>query len=83
MGLQLAALVGHVTKLPTAKYVFVGLIALLLVIAVGHLYALRELTAFYLGLPLWVWAQLAVVTIMLVVAWIAVELVTKAGQREA
>ena len=57
------------------KYAFLGLLALLLVIAVGHLYAFRGLTDLYLGLPLWIWLQLVVVFGMLAIAWFAVQLV--------
>ena len=65
---------------PATKYVFVGLLVLLLVIAVGHLPAITGLTDRYLGLPLWVWVQLVVVTIMLGIAWIAVQLVPSSGR---
>ena len=61
---------------PAAKYVFLGLLVLLLVIAVGHLYVLAGLTDLYLGLPLWLWLQLVVVSVMLGLAWIAVEIVS-------
>ncbi|GEM_PF-5558281 len=63
--------------LPTAKYVFLLLLAVLLTLAVGHLYAFEELTALSLGLPAWLWLQLVVVGIMLVVAWLALGLVQR------
>lgn len=61
---------------PVAKYVFLGLLALLLAIAVGHLYVLEGLTDLYLGLPLWLWLQLVVVSAMLGLAWLAVQVVS-------
>ena len=68
---------------PTGKFVFLGLLALLLAIAVGHLYAFAGLTDLYLGLPLWLWLQLVVVSVMLGLAWIAVGIVsTPAGGSE-
>ena len=68
---------------PTSKYVFLGLLALLVAIAVGHLYALAGLTDLYLGLPLWLWLQLVVVSVMLGLAWIAVGVVSEpAGRAE-
>lgn len=68
------ATLSRMAGLPTVKYVFGLLLAVLLVLAVGHLYAFSGLTTLYLGLPLWVWLQLGTVTVMLVVAWIAVQL---------
>ena len=63
------------------KYVFFALLALLLVIAVGHLYAFRGLTDLYLGLPLWAWLQFVVVFVMIGIAWYAVQLVPTASER--
>jgi hypothetical protein len=81
MGIDTAAITEQVSTVPMVKYIFIGLLALLLVIAVGHLYAVTGLTTLYLGLPLWIWLQLGVVTIMLGIAWIAVRLVTMATDR--
>lgn len=67
-----------VTGQPRARYVFYALVALLLAIAVAHLYLLAGLTDRYLGLPLWVWVELAVVFGMVGIAWIAVQLVAAA-----
>ena len=64
---------------PTSKYVFFGLLALLLVIAVGHLYVFEGLTGMYLGLPLWLWLQLVVVCAMLGLAWFAVRVISVPG----
>lgn len=58
-----------------ARYGFVALLALLLVLAVGHLYAFQGLTSRVYGLPLWLWLELLVVAAMLLVAWFAVQLV--------
>jgi hypothetical protein len=60
------------TTLPTAKYVFAALVALLLVIAVGQWYVLGGLTELSLGVPLWLWLQVAIVAAMLALAWVAV-----------
>lgn len=76
-----AALHERVTRLPTVKYAFAGLLVSLLGIAVGHLYVLRGMTDLVLGLPLWVWLQLLVVAVMLALAWIAVQLVAAANAR--
>lgn len=65
---------GYVERLrtgPTTKYTFWALLAFVFVLAVGHLYALAGLTTLSLGLPLWLWLQLAVVAAMLAVAWLA------------
>ena len=63
------------------KYVFFALLALLLVIAVGHLYAFSGLTDIYLGLPLWAWLQFVVVFVMVGIAWFAVQLVPTTSER--
>ena len=55
MTAKTAKLGERITTLPSAKYVFFGLILLLFGIATGHLYLLHELTALYLGLPVWLW----------------------------
>lgn len=68
-------LLGRLTTLPTAAFVFATLVVLLLAAAVGQLYLLAGLTELVLGLPLWLWLQLVVVTAMLGVAWLAVRLV--------
>ena len=58
-----------------ARHVFLLLLAGLFVLATGHLYALEGSTTLSLGLPAWVWLQLVVVSVMLVVAWLAIRLV--------
>jgi len=69
-----------VTTLPTAKYVFAGIVALLVVIGVGQLYLLGGFTGLYLGVPLWLWLQLAVLTVMLGLAWVATSVWTVANR---
>lgn len=64
----------RISTLPSASSVFYGLVALLLLLAVGHLYLLQGFTDRYLGLPLWLWLQILVVFAMVGIAWIAVRL---------
>jgi len=80
---RIHALAEELTHHSRARYVFSALVALLLVIAVGHLYLIDGLTALYLGLPLWVWVQLLVVFAMLAIAWIAVDVVADATEEGA
>ena len=68
-----------VTVLPTAKYVFAAIVAVLLVIAVGQWYVLGGLTELYLGVPVWLWLQLAIVVVMLALAWVAMGVWTAAN----
>lgn len=72
------ALPDELTHHPQARFVFYALVALLLAIAIGHLYLIASLTDRYLGLPLWVWVELVVVFVMVGIAWIAVQLVAEA-----
>ncbi|ERH10792.1 MAG: hypothetical protein J07HX64_02571 [halophilic archaeon J07HX64] len=69
-----------VATLPAAKYAFVGILTLLLVIAVGQLYLLGGFTELYLGVPLWLWLQLAILTVMLGLAWVATSVWTTANE---
>lgn len=62
----------------TQRVGFYALVVVLLVVAVGHLYAIRGLTTLHAGLPLWLWIQLVVLAAMLVVAYVAVGLWTDA-----
>ena len=71
----------QLARFPVVQYVFVGIVVLILVIAVGHLYLLSGLTTRYFGLPLWVWVQLGVIAFMLVLAWIALQVVAEATGR--
>lgn len=73
-------LADSVTTVPTVKFVFSGLVTLLLALAVGHLYLIEGFTDLYLGLPLWVWLELLVVFAMVGIAWIAVQLVATATE---
>ena len=79
---QTAKLGDRLTRLPSATYVLIGLVLLLLGIAVGHLYLLQGLTALYLGLPRWLWLQIIVVSVMLGVAWSAVHVIARAAEAE-
>lgn len=67
---------------------FGAIVVLLLVIAVGQWFLFDLLTALppvdsvttlYLGVPLWLWLQLGIVGIMLVLAWVAVSVWTAAN----
>lgn len=62
------------STLPSASFVFYGLVVLLLLFAVGHLYLIQGFTDRYLGVPLWLWLQIVVVFAMIGIAWIAVRL---------
>lgn len=66
-------------RLPTAKYVFGAIVALLLGIAVGQWYVLGGLTELYLGVPAWLWLQLVIVVVMLALAWVAMGVWTVAN----
>ena len=79
---QTATLGERLTTLPSAKYVFFGLILLLLGITIGHLYLFHGLTALYLGLPVWLWVQIVVVSVMLGLAWTAIRVVAVASKEE-
>ncbi len=45
-----------------------------LVLAIGHLFALERVSGMWYGVPTWLWFQLLVVALMLAMAWIAVGL---------
>ena len=77
-----AKLGDRLTHLPPAKYVFVGLVLLLLGMAVAHLYLLHGLTSLYLGLPLWLYLQIAVVAVMLGIAWSAIHVIAVTAEEE-
>lgn len=72
-----------VTALPTAKYVFATIVVVLLCIAAGQWYLLGGLTDLYLGVPLWLWLQLSIVTAMLGLAWLAMSIWTAANNRNS
>jgi hypothetical protein len=73
----------RVRTLPTAKYVFAAIVALLFVIAAGQWYVLGGLTALYLGVPLWLWLQLALLVAMLFLAWVAMSVWTAANDGDS
>jgi membrane protein DedA with SNARE-associated domain len=70
------------TKLPTAKYIFVAIVVLLLAISAGQWYLLGGLTSLYLGVPLWLWLQLGIVVVMLALAWAATSIWTVANNSD-
>ncbi len=74
---------GSVQTLSAAKYVFAGIVSLLLVLAVGQLYLLGGFTELYLGVPLWLWLQLAILTAMLGLAWVATSVWTAANEESS
>jgi hypothetical protein len=57
------------------RYAFLILTLATLVIAGGHLYLLGGLSEIRLGLPTWLWIQLGVIGVLLVLAWVAIGLV--------
>lgn len=73
----------RVAGLPTGKYLFGGLVLLLLVVALGQLYVLEGLTRMYFGLPLWLWLEVLVVFVMIGIAWFAIRLVAAASEEAA
>lgn len=54
---------------------FVTLAVAIVVVAAAHLFVIQGLTTIRLGLPVWLWLQLGVITALLGLAWLAVELV--------
>ncbi len=59
---------------PLVRYVIVLLVGGMLGLAAGHQYLVAEWTELSLGLPAWLWAQLGVIAVMFVIAWLAVGL---------
>lgn len=47
-----------------------------MIIAAGHIYVIEPLASIYLGLPLWIWIQLGILAIMMLIAWFAITLYT-------
>ena len=82
MPTQSPGLTDRVSDLPTAKYVFVGLLLLLLVVVLGQLFLLDGLTTRYYGLPLWLWLEIPVTGVMIAVAWVAIRLVATAAAED-
>lgn len=52
---------------------FVLLLAVTLVIAIGHLFLIADFTALQWGVPVWLWMHLATLVVLLGLAWIAIE----------
>jgi len=79
----------RLTTVPGAKYTFGAVVVLVLGIAVGQWYlfdlltglsSVDSVTTLYLGVPLWLWLQLGLVAVMLVLAWVAVSVWTTANR---
>lgn len=51
--------------------VFILLIGLIFLIAVGHLPIIADATSIVFGLPVWLWVQISVIVVLLGLAWIA------------
>lgn len=58
---------------------FIFLVAMMVMIAIGQLFVLPGLKTTVRGLPVWVWAQLGFMVILLALAWIATGLVVDNG----
>lgn len=67
---------GRVSDRFTRKHVFIGLLSLLMLIAAGHIYLIEPLASIHFGLPLWIWVQLGILAIMMLIAWYAVAIYT-------
>lgn len=52
---------------------FVAIVLVLIALAIGQLYVIAELDTLYFGIPLWVYTMLLLLSIMLVLAWVAVD----------
>lgn len=59
----------------TRRLASAALVVTVVLVGIGHLYVIRDLSGMTLGVPTWLWAQLVVLGCMLVAAWLAVELV--------
>lgn len=60
---------------------FLAIAAAMVVLAVGQLFVLPEIDSTTVGLPLWVWTHLAVLVVLLAMAWIATGFVIQAEGR--
>ncbi len=65
------------------QYLFAVLVVALVVVGAGQWYLLEGLTELYLGFPLWLWLQLAIISVMLVVSWYAVTLWTRVSRESS
>lgn len=63
------------------RIVFVIVLAIMGILATGHLYLLEGLVDLYLGLPAWLWIQLLVVLVLFALAWVATDIASPAGGR--
>lgn len=63
----------------TRRLASAALVVTVVLVGIGHLYAIRNLSGMILGVPTWLWAQLVVLGCMLAMAWLAVELAVSAG----
>lgn len=55
---------------------FVAIVTLMLLIAVGHLPIIEERESLVRGLPLWMWLHWGVLAILLGLAWLATRIIT-------
>ena len=63
-----------VARVPVDPRLLFGLLVLvMLALAAGHLFLIQGLTSVVLGLPVWLWVHLAVVGILLGLAWLATD----------
>lgn len=69
-------------SVPTVKYVFGALVAVILLGSIGQWYAIDGLDALTLGIPLWLWIQVPVIAVLLVISWVAVSLWTAANDAD-
>ena len=65
------------------KYLFGALVISLVLVGAGQWFVLDGFTELYLGFPLWLWMQLAIISLMLVVSWYAVILWTRVSRESA
>lgn len=59
---------------------FVGTIAILLIILIGHFYIIQGMTSVVLGMPTWVWLQVGTLVVLSIIAYIATEEVMPGGE---
>lgn len=66
-------IVSHVDRGATTvnRQRFVVVVAVMLAIAVGHLFVLGEFTGRIRGVPTWLWLQVVIVALLFGCAWIA------------
>ncbi len=58
---------------------FVVLVLVMLGIALGHLFVIGRFDSLVLGLPAWLWVQVAIVAVLFGLAWIATDRTSAEG----